>query len=68
MRLLVSGLILLITALDFSIGQQPGDGYQVASLCAGLLLALSVVADHLWLNRPAPPPAEPEIHVDAPIP
>jgi hypothetical protein len=70
MRLLLSSIILAITALDFSFGE-PGNAYQVASLCAGLLLSLTVVADHLWPDRrkPAAPPArEPEVTVDTTAP
>jgi hypothetical protein len=70
MRLLVSSIILVITGLDFRFGE-PGNAQQVASLCAGLLLALTVVADHFWPGRrtPDPPPAaEPEATVDPTAP
>jgi len=65
MRLLVSGFILAVTAIDFALAANPGNGLEVASLAAGILLALSVVADHLRLSRPEPPappePADPSL-------
>ena len=57
MRLLVSALILLVTAVDFRFGRS-STGLQVAALLAGILLAITVVLDRLWLA--APPPSEAE--------
>jgi hypothetical protein len=53
MRLLVGALILLVTTLDFHFGRSPA-GLQIAALTAGILLALTVVIDRLWL-APHPP-------------
>lgn len=50
MRLVISGLILLVTSLDFKFGQ-PGTPLHIAGLAAGILLAGTVLADHLWLGR-----------------
>lgn len=46
MRLAVSVAILLVTVLDFRFGHR-GDGLFVVTMAAGVLLALSVVIDHL---------------------
>jgi hypothetical protein len=53
MRLLVSALILLASTLDFEFGDS-SVGLQVAALAAGILLALTVVADHLLGARQRP--------------
>jgi hypothetical protein len=67
MRLLLSSIILAITALDFSFGEQH-NGYRVASLLAGLLLALTVVADHLRQDRKPPPPStEPDVTIESTV-
>jgi hypothetical protein len=54
MRLIVGGFILAVTALDFGLGVQRGNALRIASLTAGLLLVLSVVADLLYFDRLAP--------------
>jgi uncharacterized protein YqfA (UPF0365 family) len=46
MRLLVSALILLAATLDLQFGRSPVE-LQIAALAAGILLALTVVIDHL---------------------
>jgi hypothetical protein len=50
MRLFVSFFILVVTALDFAFGQ-PDRFYLVASLVSGLLVASTVIADHLRVAR-----------------
>jgi archaellum biogenesis protein FlaJ (TadC family) len=50
MRLAISGLILLVTLIDFKFGQ-PGTPLHIASLAAGILLAGTVLADYLWFGR-----------------
>jgi hypothetical protein len=63
MRLAVSVAILLLTVLDFRYGR-PDDGLFLATLAAGVLLALSVVIDHLLpINGE---PAEARSPADAP--
>jgi len=56
MRLLVSAMILLATTLDFEFGRSPA-ALQIAALAAGILLALTVVADHVLGARPPQRPA-----------
>jgi hypothetical protein len=51
MRLLVSGFILGVAALDFAFGR-PGTMLHVLALLAGVLVATTVVIDHYWPNRP----------------
>jgi hypothetical protein len=66
MRLIVGGFILAVTALDFGLGVQRGNALRIASLTAGLLLVLSVVADLLYFDRrTTPPEAEPPAEADA---
>jgi hypothetical protein len=50
MRLFLASLIFLATVLDMNFGAA-ANGLHAAALVAGLLLALSVVADFLWLDR-----------------
>src|SRR4051812_6404845 len=50
MRLVISGLILIVTTLDFNFGQ-PGTPLHIAGLAAGILLAGTVLVDYLWLDR-----------------
>jgi hypothetical protein len=50
MRLVISGLIFLVTSLDFRFGQ-PGTPLHIAGLTAGILLAGTVLADYFWLRR-----------------
>jgi hypothetical protein len=60
MRLFLASLIFLATVLDMNFGAA-ANGLHAAALTAGLLLALSVVADFVWLDRVGertPPPAE----------
>lgn len=45
-RLALCGFILIVTALDFRYGH-PAPGLQIAGLVAGLLLALTVIIDHV---------------------
>jgi hypothetical protein len=52
MRLLVSGLILLVTALDMRFGRA-GLALDIAGMVAGALVALTVIIDFVWLDRPA---------------
>lgn len=52
MRLLVSGIILLVTTLDLYLGKS-ASGLHIAAIVAGVLLALSVIMDFLWLDPPA---------------
>jgi hypothetical protein len=60
MRLAMSFFILVVTALDFRFGQ-PELGLQLANMVAGMLLALSVIVDHLLpMTNPVPPPAAPD--------
>jgi hypothetical protein len=61
MRLLVSALILLVTTLDFEFGRSAA-GLQVAALAAGILLALTVVADHLLGAPPRRRAGDPPQH------
>lgn len=50
MRVLVSGLILAIAALDFRFGS-PGAVLPVIGTVAGLLVGATVIADRLWADR-----------------
>jgi uncharacterized protein (DUF58 family) len=51
MRLLVSAFILLATTLDIRFGA-PNLALHVAGIATGVLLALTVIADVLWLAPP----------------
>lgn len=51
MRLLLSGLILLVTVLNMNFGSE-SPRLQIAGMSAGVLLALTVILDFLWLDRP----------------
>jgi len=47
MRLVIAGLVLFVTILDYRFGD-PGTVLHVAGLVAGLLLLLSVIVDHFF--------------------
>lgn len=53
MRLFLASLIFLVTVLDFNFGSA-AKALDIAALAAGILLAGSVVADFVWLDRPEP--------------
>ena len=58
MRLAMSFFILIVTALNFRFGQPESD-LLLANMAAGILLVLSVIADHLLpMTNPLPMPAE----------
>ena len=58
MRLAMSSLIIIVTALNFRFGQ-PEPTLLLAGMAAGILLALSVIVDHLLpMTSPLSTPAE----------
>jgi hypothetical protein len=65
MRLLLASLIFLVTVLDMNFGSGRTE-LDVAALAAALLLCVTVVVDHVWLDRPGRRRAEPPRDAEAP--